>query len=174
MIVILLRFLAFNVLRIHFLIIFEFLERIPTRLNLQNLKIEKRKNKKSQKVSRNSKKSRESNGRLYNPKRRSSSRPIRTSHTRYTQYCCMQFKKLFFIQIFLKKLNEINANRGRRGTDRRSYVKKLQNMYTIADEQNLGAGILARIILSVISAYFEMNLKLSEAMPFNTWSKYVG
>jgi len=42
----------------------------------------------------------------------------------------------------MKKLLEINSSRGKKSTNRRTYVKLLQELYRIADEKDLGVGVL--------------------------------
>lgn len=71
----------------------------------------------------------------------------------------------------INKLSEIIAQRGRKNTNRKVFVRHLQELYGIADEHNLGSGVLAKILVSVISSLFEMNSKITEAMDFGAWSK---
>lgn len=73
----------------------------------------------------------------------------------------------------IKKLQEINANRGKKSTNRKIHVKYLQELYKLTVERNFGVGILAKILSSIISALFELNTKICEAMDFNLWTKLV-
>lgn len=72
----------------------------------------------------------------------------------------------------IKKLREINANRGRKSTNRKIFVKHLQELYKVSDENGLGVGMLAKILTSVISALFEMNNRVLDAMDFNSWKRH--
>lgn len=76
-------------------------------------------------------------------------------------------------ELVIKKLVELNANRGRKSTNRKIYVRYLQELYKATDENTLGIGLLAKILTSVISALFELNTRISDAMEFNSWVKTV-
>ncbi|KAI3415617.1 hypothetical protein GPALN_005215 [Globodera pallida] len=75
--------------------------------------------------------------------------------------------------LVVKKLFELGINRGRRSTNRKVYVRYLQDLYKAADEHNLGVGLLAKILTAVIAALFELNTRISDAMEFNSWMKTV-
>jgi uncharacterized protein (DUF1015 family) len=45
----------------------------------------------------------------------------------------------------MKKLVEINSSRGKKSTNRKTYVKLLQELYRIADEKDLGVGVLVGV-----------------------------
>lgn len=74
-------------------------------------------------------------------------------------------------ELVVKKLLELNANRGRRATNRKVYVRYLQELYKAADEHDLGVGLLAKILTAVIAALFELNTRISDAMEFTSWMK---
>jgi hypothetical protein len=74
-------------------------------------------------------------------------------------------------ELVLKKLEELNVNRGRKSTNRKVYVRYLQELYKATDENGLGVGLLAKILTTVISALFELNTRISDAMEFNSWTK---
>jgi hypothetical protein len=74
-------------------------------------------------------------------------------------------------ELIVKKLNELNSNRGRKSTNRKVYVRYLQDLYKATDENKLGHGLLAKILTSVIAALFELNTRISDAMEFNSWIK---
>ncbi|KAL3091723.1 hypothetical protein niasHT_024305 [Heterodera trifolii] len=75
--------------------------------------------------------------------------------------------------LVVKKLFELGANRGRRATNRKVYVRYLQELYKAADEHNLGVGLLAKVLTAIIAALFELNTRISDAMEFNSWMKTV-
>lgn len=62
--------------------------------------------------------------------------------------------------------------RGRKATNRKIHVRYLQELYKITVDNNLGVGILAKILLSVIAALFELNVRISDAMEYNSWFRY--
>uniref|UniRef100_A0A915DJB0 Eukaryotic translation initiation factor 3 subunit C n=1 Tax=Ditylenchus dipsaci TaxID=166011 RepID=A0A915DJB0_9BILA len=74
-------------------------------------------------------------------------------------------------EVVIKKLAEVNRDRGKKGTNRKIHLKYLQELYDITVEHNLGMGILAKILSSVISAQFEMNARISDSMEFKSWMK---
>jgi hypothetical protein len=74
-------------------------------------------------------------------------------------------------ELVVKKLLELNANRGRKATNRKVYVRYLQELYKATDEHGLGVGLLAKILTAIISALFELNTRISDAMEFNSWVK---
>ncbi|KAF7634106.1 Eukaryotic translation initiation factor 3 subunit C [Meloidogyne graminicola] len=76
-------------------------------------------------------------------------------------------------ELIIKKLSELNTNRGRKSTNRKIYVRYLKELYKATDENGLGVGLLAKILTVVIAALFEMNTRISDAMEFNSWTKTV-
>lgn len=68
-------------------------------------------------------------------------------------------------------MSELNVVRGRKATNRRVHLRYLQELYKVSDEHNLGVGILAKILLSVISALFELNSRISDALEYNSWAR---
>uniref|UniRef100_A0AC34RAR3 Eukaryotic translation initiation factor 3 subunit C N-terminal domain-containing protein n=1 Tax=Panagrolaimus sp. JU765 TaxID=591449 RepID=A0AC34RAR3_9BILA len=75
------------------------------------------------------------------------------------------------LESFLKKFNEINTGRGKRSTNTRQYLKYLEELFEIAKEKSFGPGILVKIRLTVISALFEIDSKMTTAMDYNSWTK---
>ena len=76
-------------------------------------------------------------------------------------------------ELIIKKLHELNTNRGRKSTNRKTYLRYLQELYKATDDNRLGVGLLAKILTVIISALFEMNTRISDAMEFNSWTKFV-
>lgn len=72
----------------------------------------------------------------------------------------------------LKKLNEIIAARGKKRTDRREQIELLHELQSIAETHNLGASVSVKIKFSIVSAIFDYNPKVSDAMKPEYWSKY--
>jgi hypothetical protein len=68
-------------------------------------------------------------------------------------------------------LADIVAQRGRKNTDRKLFGRHLQELCKIAEENDLGAGILAKIVLSHVTSLFEINAKINEAMDYSGWIK---
>ncbi|VDK44270.1 unnamed protein product [Anisakis simplex] len=77
-------------------------------------------------------------------------------------------------EVVINKLQEIIATRGRKSTNRKHHVRSLQELFRIADEHKLGAGILVKILFSIISALFELNARISDCMDYGCWSKTLG
>lgn len=46
----------------------------------------------------------------------------------------------------------------------------LVNKYNF--QHKLGAGVLVKILFSIISALFELNARISDCMDYSSWSKY--
>lgn len=54
--------------------------------------------------------------------------------------------------------------RGKKKTNRKEQIELLNELYGITTENNLGAGILIKIMFSITSALFDYNPKLNDAM----------
>ncbi|VDO36685.1 unnamed protein product, partial [Brugia timori] len=89
-------------------------------------------------------------------------------------------------EVVINKLQEVIAARGRKSTNPKHYVRSLQELFRIADElhilsmnsikfqHKLGAGVLVKILFSIISALFELNARISDCMDYSSWSKTLG
>ncbi|MCP9265110.1 Eukaryotic translation initiation factor 3 subunit 8 [Dirofilaria immitis] len=77
-------------------------------------------------------------------------------------------------EIVINKLQEVIAARGRKSTNPKHYVRSLQELFRIADEHKLGAGVLVKILFSIISALFELNARISDCMDYSSWNKTLG
>uniref|UniRef100_A0A0P6G0J7 Eukaryotic translation initiation factor 3 subunit C n=1 Tax=Daphnia magna TaxID=35525 RepID=A0A0P6G0J7_9CRUS len=73
--------------------------------------------------------------------------------------------------VVLKKLFEILAARGKKGTDRREQVEMLHELYTVSEANNLGIGIAVKVKFTIISAIFDYNPKICDAMKPEHWEK---
>lgn len=73
--------------------------------------------------------------------------------------------------LVVKKLNEIMAARGKKRTDRREQIELLHELQRIADEHQLGPAIAVKIKFAIISAIFDYNPKISDAMKPEYWTK---
>lgn len=86
----------------------------------------------------------------------------------------------------IKKLNEIMATRGRLGTNRKQYVKTLEELLKISNEvhfcrcfifsilnfqKKLGNGIAAKIVFNIIAALYELNTKINDYLDFDVFKK---
>ncbi|CAK5090249.1 unnamed protein product [Meloidogyne enterolobii] len=76
-------------------------------------------------------------------------------------------------ELVIKKLQELNTNRGRKSTNKKVYGRYLKELYKVTEENGLGIGLSAKILTVVISSLFEMNTRISDAMEFNSWTKSV-
>ncbi|KAI6203077.1 Eukaryotic translation initiation factor 3 subunit C [Aphelenchoides besseyi] len=71
----------------------------------------------------------------------------------------------------ISKLEEIVSQRGRKNTNRKIFVRHLQELYKITVENELGVGVMAKIVSSLVSSLFEMGTKITEAMDFESWNR---
>ena len=74
-------------------------------------------------------------------------------------------------KLVIKKLHEIVAARGKKRTDRKEQIELLSELYTISEENKLGVGILVKIKFAIVSAIFDYNPKISEAMKPEYWDQ---
>uniref|UniRef100_A0A0V0G589 Eukaryotic translation initiation factor 3 subunit C n=1 Tax=Triatoma dimidiata TaxID=72491 RepID=A0A0V0G589_TRIDM len=75
------------------------------------------------------------------------------------------------MNLVLKKLSEIVAARGKKRTDRREQIELLHELAAVADAHHLGPAINIKIKLAIISAIFDYNPKVSDAMKPEYWAK---
>lgn len=75
------------------------------------------------------------------------------------------------VHVVLSKLTEVMAQRGKKKTDRKLQIEFLQELRNIAEQHNLGPAIAAKIRFNIVSAIFDYNLKISEPMKLENWSK---
>lgn len=68
------------------------------------------------------------------------------------------------LNLVIKKLSEIMAARGKKRTDRREQIELLHELQAISDQHKLGPAIFVKIKLAIISAIFDYNPKVSDAM----------
>lgn len=75
------------------------------------------------------------------------------------------------IHVVLNKLNEVMSNRGKKKTDRKLQIEFLHELKSIAEQHTLGAAIAVKIRFNIVSAIFDYNLKISEPMKLEYWTK---
>ncbi|XP_023029962.1 eukaryotic translation initiation factor 3 subunit c [Leptinotarsa decemlineata] len=75
------------------------------------------------------------------------------------------------LNLVIKKLNEIMAARGKKRTDRREQIELLHELQNVSDQHQLGPAIFVKIKLAIISAIFDYNPKVSDAMKPEYWLK---
>lgn len=75
------------------------------------------------------------------------------------------------LNLVIKKLSEIMAARGKKRTDRREQIELLHELQTISDQHKLGPAIYVKIKFAIISAIFDYNPKVSDAMKPEYWTK---
>lgn len=73
--------------------------------------------------------------------------------------------------VVLKKLNEILAARGKKGTDRSEQIELLSELLAISQAHNLGPGFQLKIIFAVVSAIFDYNPNIATCMKHDMWHK---
>lgn len=74
-------------------------------------------------------------------------------------------------QVVLKKLNEILAARGKKGTDRSEQIELLSELLAISQAHNLGPGFQLKIVFAVVSAIFDYNPNIATCMKLDMWNK---
>ena len=72
-----------------------------------------------------------------------------------------------------KKLNEVIAMRGRRGTNRRDQLECLKILRAHVEKQNLGVGIYIKILLVQIAVSFDYHHKSNECLKPEAWTGFV-
>jgi translation initiation factor 3 subunit C len=75
------------------------------------------------------------------------------------------------LNLVIKKLSEIMAARGKKRTDRREQIELLHELQNVSDQHQLGAAIYVKIKFAIISAIFDYNPKVSDAMKPEYWIK---
>ncbi|CAH1155507.1 unnamed protein product [Phaedon cochleariae] len=75
------------------------------------------------------------------------------------------------LNLVIKKLSEIMAARGKKRTDRREQIELLHELQNVADQHQLGPAINVKIKFAIISAIFDYNPKVSDAMKPEYWVK---
>ncbi|KAG5887316.1 hypothetical protein JTB14_006460 [Gonioctena quinquepunctata] len=75
------------------------------------------------------------------------------------------------LNLVIKKLSEIMAARGKKRTDRREQIELLHELQNVSDQHQLGPAIFVKIKLAIISAIFDYNPKVSDAMKPEYWVK---
>ncbi|XP_070204954.1 eukaryotic translation initiation factor 3 subunit C-like isoform X3 [Littorina saxatilis] len=68
-----------------------------------------------------------------------------------------------------KKLFEIVAARGKKGTDRSQMIELLQELKTVADANNLGPAMHVKILFNIVAAIFDYNPNIATCMRSEMW-----
>lgn len=70
-----------------------------------------------------------------------------------------------------KKLNEIMAARGKKGTDRKEQIELLHELLNVARDNSLGPAILVKIQFNIITSIYDYNPSVSDPMKVEFWEK---
>lgn len=70
-----------------------------------------------------------------------------------------------------KKLAEIMAARGKKGTDRKEQIELLHELLTVAKDNALGAAIYVKIQFNIIMSIYDYNPSVSDPMKNEFWEK---
>ncbi|UYV74933.1 EIF3C [Cordylochernes scorpioides] len=73
--------------------------------------------------------------------------------------------------VVLRKLNEILAARGKKGTDRSEQIDLLVELLKISDKHNLGPGLGLKIMFAIISAIYDYNANIATCMKPEMWQQ---
>ncbi|XP_013778391.1 eukaryotic translation initiation factor 3 subunit C-like [Limulus polyphemus] len=74
-------------------------------------------------------------------------------------------------QLVVKKLNEILAARGKKGTDRNEQIEMLHELLSISNANNLGPAMEVKIMFALITAIFDYNPNIATCMRSEIWQK---
>jgi translation initiation factor 3 subunit C len=69
----------------------------------------------------------------------------------------------------MTKLYEITSARGKKGTDRSEQMELLRELRSIAETNNLGPGIDAKIMFNIVAAIFDYNPNIATCMKDDMW-----
>ncbi|XP_071946324.1 eukaryotic translation initiation factor 3 subunit C-like [Antedon mediterranea] len=75
--------------------------------------------------------------------------------------------------LVLKKLNEITAARGKKGTDRSYQINMLRELRKISGENQLGIGMDLKILMNIGSSIFDYNPNVASCMKDNMWDSFL-
>ncbi|QQP54060.1 Eukaryotic translation initiation factor 3 subunit C, partial [Caligus rogercresseyi] len=74
------------------------------------------------------------------------------------------------IPLVVKKLHEIMAARGKKRTNRKEQIELLTELLNVSTEHDLGLGVHMKIKFAIVSAIFDYNPKVSDAMKPEYWA----
>ena len=72
-----------------------------------------------------------------------------------------------------KKLYEIIAARGKKGTDRSQMIEMLQELKQVAEVNNLGPAMHVKILFNITAAIFDYNPNIATCMRPEMWDMWV-
>ena len=92
---------------------------------------------------------------------------------------------MFIIEIFYTLESITNTNEiiniktkmdkfffiGKKSTDRKEQIELLHELQAVADQHKLGAAVAVKIKFSIVTAIFDYNPRVSDAMKPEYWSK---
>jgi len=73
--------------------------------------------------------------------------------------------------VVLKKLNELIAGRGKKGTDRNMQIDMLMELRDIAKDNKLGDAMDCKLLFCIISSVFDYNPNIATSMKPEMWEK---
>jgi translation initiation factor 3 subunit C len=68
-----------------------------------------------------------------------------------------------------KKLLEIIAARGKKGTDKQEQIELLKELYSIAEANNLGYAVSVKIGFNIVAAIYDYNPNIATCMRSEMW-----
>jgi translation initiation factor 3 subunit C len=77
------------------------------------------------------------------------------------------------LEVVLKKQNELVAAQGKKGTDRMDQIDLLVELRSIAQQNNLGIAIDAKILFNIVSAIFNYNPNIATCMKSEMFEKCI-
>ncbi|KAH9518662.1 Eukaryotic translation initiation factor 3 subunit C [Bulinus truncatus] len=76
------------------------------------------------------------------------------------------------VEAVVKKLNEIIAMRGKKGTDRSIMIDMLRELKTIAEANNLGKPVAVKICFNIMAAIYDYNPNIATCMKNDMWENF--
>lgn len=74
-------------------------------------------------------------------------------------------------EVVKRKLIELSAGRGRKGTDRSMQVDMLIELRKIAKDHSLGEAMDCKILMSIVAAIFDYNPSIASSMKAEVWER---
>lgn len=73
------------------------------------------------------------------------------------------------VEAVLKKLNEVIAMRGKKGTDRSMMIELLTELKGIAESKDLGKAVNVKICFNIMAAIYDYNPNIATCMKNEMW-----
>ena len=75
------------------------------------------------------------------------------------------------VPVVLKKLSEIQSQRGKKATDRQEQIELIEELRVVAQRSGLGAAMDVRLRIALVSAIFDYNPNVASNMKSDMWKR---